>query len=268
MRMLHEFFDVLDKDGRDANVLSSTRTLYDALGSNSGNQEDVHECLMGIVERLSNGHRKRTDALAKTRNKLLGSIDSIMRSVVEYMDVQWKPKTDLEALLTGQFAHMTVCTSCERLRVSADDFSCLSVSGQNVAQGIRDYMGIETFEAIDCEWCKRKTPSKRVTRMHRCPRILPVLVHGSGPKEVPEIIDVKPYTSQILDDRKTIEYELRSAACHFGTLKYGGHYVALCKDARTDQWNVYNDTVQTDASDPKVRAMIASKAYLIIYEQR
>ena len=267
MRMLAAFFDVLERNPRDANVLSTTRDLYRALGSNTGEQEDVHECLLGIIERLSSGHRKRSEVLSKTRSKIVGGLDSLMRSVVEYMDAQWTPKTDLEVLFTGQFAHMTVCTVCQRLRVTADDFTCLSVYGADVSRSIRDYMGVETIEDLECEWCKRKTKSRRVTRIHRCPSILCVLANGDDSKHVPDTIDVKPYTSQILDDRKTIEYEFRAAACHFGSLKYGGHYVALCKGG-DGRWNVYNDTVSTDANDPKVRAMVASKAYLIIYEQR
>lgn len=266
MRMLASFFDVLERNPRDANILASTRELYRTLGSNTGDQEDVHECLLGIIERLSNGHRKRTEVLAKTRSKIVGGLDSRMRNVVEYMDAQWTPKTDLEALFTGQFAHMTVCMECERLRVTADDFTCLSVTGPNVARGIRDYMGVDSFDELDCEWCKRKTRSRRITRMHRCPPILCILANGDDSRHVQETIDVKPYTSQILDDRKTIEYELRAAACHFGSLKYGGHYVALAKHANSDHWSVYNDTVSTDANDPKVRSMIASKAYLILYE--
>ena len=267
MRMLAAFFDVLERNPRDANVLSSTRELYRALGSNTGEQEDVHECLLGIIQRLSSGHRKRTEVLAKTRSKIVGGLDSLMRSVVDYMDSQWTPKTDLEAMFTGQFAHMTVCTVCQRLRVTADDFTCLSVSGPDIARGIQTYMGAEVLDDLDCEWCTRKTKSKRITRIHRCPSILCVLANGDDPKRVQETIDVKPYTSQILDDRKTVEYELRAAACHFGSLKYGGHYVALCKGG-DNRWSVYNDTVSTDANDPKVRAMVASKAYLIVYELR
>lgn len=268
MRMLSEFFDVLDKDGRDANVMSSTRDLYAALGSNTGDQEDVHACLLGMIERLSSGHRKRTEILAKTRSKIFqGLRDSILRQVVTYMDEQWMPKTDLETLFTGQLAHVTVCTECERLRLSADDFTCLSVSGQDIARGIHNYMSVDTIGELECEWCKRRTRSNRVTRVHRCPKILLVLANGGDPKTVPEKIDLKSYTSQMLDDRKTIEYELRSAACHFGTLKYGGHYVALAKNG-DGRWSVYNDTVETDASDPSVRNTIASKAYLVVYEQR
>lgn len=270
MRMLGDFFDVLDKDGRDANVLNSTRELYAALGSNTGDQEDVHECLLGIIERLSSGHRKRTEVLSKTRSKIFqGLRDSVLRQVVTYMDEQWTPKTDLEALFTGQLVHVTVCTECERLRLSADDFTSLSVSSPDIARGIHNYMSVDSINELDCEWCKRRTKSNRVTRVHRCPKILLVLAHGTGAdKTVPETIELKPYTSQILDDRKTIKYNLRSAACHFGTLKYGGHYIALAKSGDKSHWSVYNDTVETDASDPKVRSMIASKAYLIIYEQR
>lgn len=269
MRMLGAFFDVLDKDGRDANVLSSTRELYAALGSNTGDQEDVHECLLGMIERLSSGHRKRTEVLAKTRSKIFqGMRDSLLRQVVTYMDEQWTPKTDLEALVTGQLVHVTVCTECERLRLSADDFTSLSVSSPDIARGIQDYMSVDSISELECDWCKRRTRSNRVTRVHRCPKILLVLAHGTeANKSVPEVIDLKSYTSQMLDDRKTIEYDLRSAACHFGTLKYGGHYVALAKNS-DGRWSVYNDTVETDSSDPKVRSMIASKAYLIVYEQR
>lgn len=264
-KMLVGFYKVLQDSPWDVKVLSTTRELYDALlhGEGGGDQGDVHECMLKILDTLSKDPLAgRAPTPAPTRVSRL-VLDDLARSVASHMDAWWKPHSVLDTLFEGQLAHLSACSECSNIRLTSDTFTCLSLGTQDVRSGLAQTMSADTIEC-ECDKCKKNTTQKRATRIYRCPPILILLFDGGKGKSVPLTLDVRSYVWDIIDERKTITYSLRSAACHFGSLTYG-HYVAVCKEG-VQGWVAHNDTVSSAVEDDKL-TLLLSHAYLVVYER-
>lgn len=266
---LGAFYEALDNDPRDVNILSNTRELYDAFLGNSRaiDQGDVHECLLTILSALSKSSKTPPKPLAVASDRICrATYDPLAYRAMSFLDGKWKPESSLDALFEGQLAHVQVCASCQNTRLSSDTFGCMSLgNARDVAQGLKEVTSAETLEDIQCDTCLRRTHQKRATRIHRTPEILVLLFDGQKDKHVPSRLDMRPFVWDLRDDRPHIPYRLKAAACHFGTLSSGGHYIALCE--RDRKWIAFNDMSSVEVSGEADLGVLLRHAYLVVYER-
>lgn len=246
--LLSRFLAMLDAAPSDINVLSMTRALYQRLGTGF-EQGDVHEFMLNTIDVLD-----KDIGIPKSDFKFVEK----KRSIHDFMDHMWdcyaSLKGPVESLFSGQFALLSICEGCQHASLLSDTFTCMHLG----REGLQGYMTCETIEGIECDRCQRRTTRKKMTRLYRAPTIL-LLLFDRSPETIDVVLDVAPYTMT----GSSVKYQLRSAACHFGSLSYGGHYIALCRE-EDGRWTAFNDSQARPVTEP---GMLLSRAYMLVYER-
>lgn len=276
LNMLQEFYTVLDMAPEDTKIMTLTQELYHGLaGGNFDEQRDVHEFFLGILEQLGKECPKVTPDKHQWFN-IHNIKDPQSRAICAFMETKWEESNTetsrLERIFQGQLSNVTVCSNCEHVRLSSDIFTCLHVyfdpkSHSSLKDSIFAYMNIEQLEGVECEHCKGHHNARKVCRVFKYPQVLLVLVHKPRNRSIDVCLDLDLRgVSMGIAQHENAMYRLTSAACHFGSLRHGGHYIAVCKNEK-DRWYSYNDTRACEVTDEKTLGDLLHRGYLFVYEK-
>ncbi|XP_042874440.1 ankyrin-3-like isoform X2 [Penaeus japonicus] len=175
-------------------------------------------------------------------------------------------------LLFGKEQSVIRCLDCKAVVLRKEEiFSSLTLTIKPYKSGIRlqdliaDNYKEEQIE-WDCKECKRKKCSRKVF-IETLPKVL--IIHFNrytsssksfhkSPLSYPVTLkDMKEHMHKSFRS-KGFDYQLRSVACHHGSMS-GGHYTAICK--RDDSWLLFSDERVQNIQSPHQR-----EAHILFYE--
>ena len=121
-----------------------------------------------------------------------------------------------------------------------------------------------------CNYCKFNTNSTMTTKLTIGPNVLILLLNrGKGIQFnvkilFEEILDLKNY---IVYQNTGYMYKLIGVIPHIGVSGMGGHFIAYCRDPKTEQWNSFNDAIVKKVEDFKKEVIDYANPYLLFYQK-
>ncbi|GFY60169.1 ubiquitin carboxyl-terminal hydrolase 2 [Trichonephila inaurata madagascariensis] len=177
-------------------------------------------------------------------------------------------------LFAGQLKSTLKCMSCSNDSITYDPFWDLSLP---IPEGYRPSTLRQCFnlfsspEILDgsnkpyCEVCKKKTRSNKKIEVNKLPKVL--VIPTSYGQKLSMMIDcpmtlgnISEFTSQnSIGDNYS--YVLYGVVDHDGS-NNSGHYIAKCRNPYTKEWNEFNDSRVTKATN-----IVTNKSYILFYIQ-
>ena len=78
----------------------------------------------------------------------------------------------------------------------------------------------------------------------------------------PENLSMGDYCMNI--NKENLHYRLSGICIHSGCL-HGGHYYAMCKNYKTNEWNIHNDT---NISSTTIENVLKENPYCLFYVRK
>lgn len=244
-------------------------------GFNIHDQNDVQEFLIFFIDLLNKSisYQLNSDLISFKEKKLeeaTSPIDILKRSV----DLHWHKSNAKEYspfidMFYGLSVSQIKCNRCGHISHNHEIFSSISVSldHHELADNISSSFQPELLsQDAKCEKCKHNALLKS-NKLYYLPKILIVLLkrfdtitHKITSKiSVPETLDISSHS--IYD--KATKYNLKSIACHSGSLN-SGHYCAVCKHP-SGEWCIFDDDAIIPVSS--YTSVNSSLYYVIFYEK-
>jgi ubiquitin C-terminal hydrolase len=121
-----------------------------------------------------------------------------------------------------------------------------------------------------CDRCGEKTPSRREAKLIKAPNTLMVVIkrfkfHKAGVKistyvQFPMTIDLRYFLLR----NTSCQYQLTGLIQHIGGMN-GGHYIACCKNYKTNSWYEFDDSRTRKISEQQ---LLEREAYILFYQQQ
>ena len=196
-------------------------------------------------------------------------------------------ETFVRDIFRGEQAYETTCSECGNKTERAADFDELEVAlrGQcSVGDCVRCHFQPEALEGDNqyhCEVCAGKVDAERRLKILKAPPVLQVqllrYVYDRVTWEKKKLRDAIETTASIVIDEAgtSVDYDLCALVLHRGESAHGGHYVARCKDWRSNKWHQFDDDSVTAFSAPdeflgdkKKKPPKSSESYMLAYVRR
>mmetsp|Transcript_19996 Transcript_19996/g.37119 ORF Transcript_19996/g.37119 Transcript_19996/m.37119 type:complete len:477 (+) Transcript_19996:3422-4852(+) len=200
-----------------------------------GRQEDAHEFLRSLMERLQS-------------------------------------KEFVREIFGGQLRSRVTCRSCQFTSDTNDDILdiCLELQGQDLERCLGHFCRAEVLDGSNryhCPVCKSKQPATKQFSLQQVPRVLTVQLKrftNYGKKDMrtmhyPEELDLSRYSPGVG------KYSLYGVLVHSGHSCHSGHYFSFVK-AGNGLWYEMNDNSVSQASVGRV--LNHSNAYILFYIQK
>ena len=165
----------------------------------------------------------------------------------------------------GKLKSELVCGNCCKRNVKVESTIGLSLGmGSNIEECLKDYFREELLSEGNewvCEHCKEKDSESTIQyTLEEPPEILPIHIKRFRNEE--KISAFVEFSLQMAINN--VEYELFALACHIGSSREGGHYVAKCK-VRDSKWIEFDDSQCYSVTQEDV---LDSQAYVLFYKKR
>nr|XP_018896417.1 PREDICTED: ubiquitin carboxyl-terminal hydrolase 2-like [Bemisia tabaci]XP_018896419.1 PREDICTED: ubiquitin carboxyl-terminal hydrolase 2-like [Bemisia tabaci]XP_018896420.1 PREDICTED: ubiquitin carboxyl-terminal hydrolase 2-like [Bemisia tabaci] len=251
------------------------------------NQHDAQEflryLLQGLHEAINQGQKKITSAK---------NLDDLSES--EKAEESWRQYNILERskiidFFVGQMKSSLKCTVCDKCSNTYEIFWDVSLPLPELSSRttLRDCLTEFTKEEVldgknmpVCAGCKKPRKCTKRFQFQKLPKILVLHLkrftsytsptssylssrwtRSSVNVDFPMNLDMTEFAST--RELSAIKYSLYGFSCHSGTLD-AGHYVAYCKNIRTDEWFEFNDSEVIPVSTSEV---LRKQPYLLFYQQ-
>jgi len=167
----------------------------------------------------------------------------------------------------------TSCPECKYRTRNHEPISTITLTLETSYKTIYDCLNEFTKEDnLDddnrwmCDKCKQSVrPHKKVTFWELSNvLIFCIKKFRQGKKlnhyiDFPEHLDMEGYCMNIHKDQ--LHYRLSGICIHSGSLN-GGHYYAMCKNYKTNEWNIHNDT---SVSSTSIENVLKESPYCLFY---
>lgn len=248
-------------------------------------QNDLQEFLMLFLNHICEDIGKPVPAKALAEAKArLKRIKTGTDQLIYAMENNWlashaKFYSPLVDCLYGQHVMQVKCETCGYITHNHEAFFMLPISipekgTVHMNDAIAKHMDSELLDNIwTCDVCKKTRRAERSHKFWRLPDVLIVVAKRFTPTlskirtsiEVDAKLDLEAYC--IYDTHCT--YELKSIACHSGSI-HRGHYYALCKHPN-QKWYRIDDLTIGEVPDPTARPHAhtqPSDFYVFFYETK
>lgn len=248
-------------------------------------QNDINEFMMVFIDKLGSEIARRLQDQYVER-----SVSNSYDHQANLMDRDWLQKThkdynELYDLLHGQSINQISCGHCTKIHHNYEIFfnlmlpitdkcktldDCIVeyfqnevVNGAEVGKG--HGQGQDKSDLWKCDKCNTASKSEKMHILWKTPRVLVLSLKRFTsdmkkivqPIQVPDVLDLSEY---VLCKTSHKKYELKAVAVHMGSF-FGGHYVAVCKNA-TGDWYLFDDETVRRLG-PQVDL---SQSYVCFYE--
>lgn len=225
---------------------------------NIGNQEDAHEILQFILEKLHEGLSKKVniEIQGKIKTELDKKMYDSFKSWKLYFESNFSPILDL---YYGQYISIVKNNKDEK-SYTYDPFSVITLE---ICNGNNIYECLDNFtktESIDNDIKKKmmfwKLPKHLIINFKRYNHYLQ---KNSKLINYPDVLDLTEYT--LGPDKKKSKYDLYAIAHHTGNYS-GGHYYSIIKNLDNNWYNFNDETVSTYNDN-----LVNSSAYCLFYKK-
>jgi len=169
----------------------------------------------------------------------------------------------------------TACPDCGYVTRNYEPISTITLTLNESYQNIYDCLNEFTSEnSLDidnswtCDKCKKSVcPNKKTTFWDLSTvLIFSIKQFRKGVKinhhiDFPEYLNMENYCMNI--NKEKLHYRLSGICIHSGGL-HGGHYYAMCKNYKTNEWNIHNDS---SVSSTNIKNVLKETPYCLFYVQ-
>lgn len=257
----------------NANFLA--KKVYNVMHDRSyfNSQQDAHECLMVLLDRMHMSWLYSIFNTTQLRNIPL----SIQNTSPIY------------SILSGWLQNTIHCLQCNTKTNTYEQFLDLSLeitSSTSILQSLQQFTSIESLydkNAYACDICKTKVSAEKSIKLHKLPNVLCISLkrfkltntsymgYQDSCKvhhyvEYPLELDILPYissSSNMIIDKEYYIYNLTSIIVHVGNL-YGGHYYAYIQ-SQDNQWYRMDDE---DVQNVSLQEVLQQKVYMLFYNKK
>ena len=175
----------------------------------------------------------------------------------------------------SQLLSVTSCPECDYITTNHDPIMVITLTLKSgytsIYECISEYVKEITMDIDNgwkCDQCKNRVcPNKKINFWNLSPVIIFQINQyrktGKLNQHIsfPEILSMDDYCLNI--QKESLQYKLSGICVHSGNLG-GGHYYALCKNYKTGQWNIHNDTMVEKVS---LDGVLKETPYCLFYER-
>ena len=179
----------------------------------------------------------------------------------------------------SELLSVTCCSKCKYMTTNHEPIMNITLTLKPTYDTIYDCLDefvkevtLDTGEEWKCDKCnKRVRPQKKITfwelspvlvlsvKQYRLDRRSNIDEKIDNHITFPEILDLNKYCLNLKN--KDLKYKLSGICIHSGSL-HGGHYYAMCKDFKKNQWRKHNDT---HVSDTTIQEVLKETPYCFFY---
>ena len=263
-----QIFDHLKIAAQEKQENTSLSELWNIIASETswviGEQQDCHECLMKIIDKIETLTKKKEEPERKKRTISLGKDhDEIMKTFGDYYWDEFTYRLDpIIKPFYGMYHYSTTCQECKVENNKWELFGNITIMTDHdrFSNWLNDYCKKEEIENYECEKCKKYVKATRKAKVWRYPKTL--ILHSIN-KSFRNLS-----TELCLEDVENTEHTfiLRSISFHSGNTINSGHYYSCVY--RYDNWWIISDDNVTGPVDPfKILPDHVSDSYILLYEQ-
>ena len=185
----------------------------------------------------------------------------------------------ISSIFYGTYESTTTCKKCNRILYNYQKFEFISFGMSNYhKKKFNIYNGFADNEKNQllygdnqfiCNYCRKKRDGIICCKIIQPPNKLLINIdYGKNKKYKPskiefqETIDIKKYVN--FDFGTAIVYRIIGVCTHIGSSGMLGHYIAFCKNTKTNQWFEFNDHLFKKC---KVEDIYENSPYLLLYEK-
>ena len=175
----------------------------------------------------------------------------------------------------SQLLSVTSCPECDYITTNHEPIMVITLTLKSgytsIYECITEYVKEITMDIDNgwkCDKCKNRVcPNKKINFWNLSPVIIFQINQyrktGKLNKHIsfPEILSMDDYCLNI--QKESLQYKLSGICIHSGNLG-GGHYYAMCKNYKTNQWNIHNDTRVEKVS---LDGVLKETPYCLFYER-
>ena len=121
-----------------------------------------------------------------------------------------------------------------------------------------------------CNNCKMNTNSSQATNLMTSPETLIIILNrGKGIQFNVKIIfeEYLNLDNYIYYKNTGYKYKLIGVITHIGENGMGGHFIAYCREPKTDSWSKYNDAIVSDVKEFQKEVIDFATPYLLFYQK-
>jgi ubiquitin C-terminal hydrolase len=169
----------------------------------------------------------------------------------------------------------TSCPNCKYVTNNHEPIATITLTLENEYITLYDCLNEFTSESTldgdnswKCDNCSQSVcPDKKATFWDLSSvLIFTVKQFRNGKKmnhhiEFPENLKMDKYCMNINKER--LQYQLSGICIHSGSLN-GGHYYAMCKNYKTNKWNIHNDS---SVSETSIESVLKETPYCLFYQR-
>ncbi len=170
----------------------------------------------------------------------------------------------------------TSCPNCEYIGRKHEPISTITLSLEpeyktlyDCIKGFTQEYTLDKENSWKCEKCKDNVcPQKKISFWDLADVLIFTLKTYTKDKKInqkisfPENLSMGDYCMNI--HKNKLNYRLSGICIHSGGLN-GGHYYAMCKNYKTNQWNIHNDT---SVSSTTIDAVLSESPYCLFYVRK
>ncbi len=170
----------------------------------------------------------------------------------------------------------TSCPNCNYVSKNHEPISTITLSLQDNFKTIYDCLNEFTKEFVldkdnswECEKCKQNVcPQKKIAFWDLADVLIFSIKQYTKTTKInqkisfPENLSMGDYCMNI--NKNKLNYRLSGICIHSGGLN-GGHYYAMCKNYKTNEWNIHNDT---NVSATTIQSVLQENPYCLFYVRK
>ena len=124
--------------------------------------------------------------------------------------------------------------------------------------------------AMYCEYCKMYEDSTTINNLMTSPDTLIILLNWGKGSEFKVKITFEEdlnLNNYIYFKNTGYKYNLIGVITHIGEIGMGGHFIAYCREPKTNSWSKYNDAIVSDVKDFQKEVIDFATPYVLFYQK-
>jgi ubiquitin C-terminal hydrolase len=241
----------------------------------SFSQNDTQEFITLFIDFLHNSIKRKVrieisgqpkNDYDKTKIESINSWKSFFESNYSYII-----KSFYSRLLS-----FTSCPECNYVTKNHEPISTITLTLETDYKDIYDCLNeftrehsLDTNNTWKCDKCKNNVcPNKKTIFWDLSDVIILCIKQFRNGRKInhhidfPENLDMGNYCMNT--DKEKLKYTLSGICIHSGSLN-GGHYYSMCKNYKTNQWNIHNDT---SVSSTNIENVLKETPYCLFYVRK
>ena len=267
--------------GEGDETVVSTRTIFmeflrrcqkDNVYFESFAQNDAQEFITLFVDFLHHSIKR------KVRIEISGEPQTEYDRIKIESIISWKRffESNYSYIINNFYSRMisfTSCPDCKYVTKNHEPISTITLTLEEEYTSLYDCLDEFTSEtSLDsdnswkCDNCNKSVcPHKKVTFWDLSSVLIFTVKQFRNGKKInhhinfPEYLNMEKYCMNMQTDR--LHYRLSGICIHSGGLN-GGHYYAMCKNYKTNEWNIHNDS---SVSGTTIENVLKETPYCLFY---